>query len=125
MKRLLLSLFIITCLCGCASSSNKTESTSIQSEAIDESTILSFEALVNDDISAFLDLKSSLRKKENLKLDEIVDEINERMDLFDAYYNSISQKSMTPEQKQKIKELSENYYLYLNLLLDAIENINK
>lgn len=125
MKQLVLSLLIITCLCGCFSSSNKTENTSSQSEQIEDGSILNFEALVNEDISVFLDLKASLRKNEDINLEEIMTEINERMDVFDAYYNSISKKSMTPEQKQKIKECSESYYLYLNLLLDAIENMGE
>ena len=87
--------------------------------------ISNFEALVNDDINVFLDLKSSLRKKDEIDWSEIVEEINERMDLFDVYYNSIINKSMTSEQKQKIKELADNYYVYLNLLLDAIESKTK
>ncbi len=122
MKRLVLSLFIITCLCGCFSSSKTTENSSAQGEVMDESMILTFESLVNEDISLFLDLKASLRKNDEVDLKEIVNEINDRLDIFEAYYNSLSNKSMTSEQKQKIKELSENYYLYLNLLLDAIES---
>ena len=124
MKRLLLCLLICFCLFGCSSTSTS-ENSSGKKETVDETAILNFEALVNDDIDVFLDLKSSLRKKDELDLNEIVDEINERMDLFDAYYNSISNKNMTPEQKQRIKELADNYYIYLNLLLDSLEGMTQ
>ena len=124
MKRLLLCVLICFCLVGC-SSSNSSGSSITKDETVDEMAISNFEALVNDDINVFLDLKSSLRKKDEIDWSEIVEKINERMDLFDVYYNSIINKSMTSEQKQKIKELADNYYVYLNLLLDAIESKTK
>lgn len=121
MKKLLSCLLIVCCLFGCSDKIiSSTESSGKNTVEIDNA-LINLEVIVNEDISTFLDMKSSLRKEEDIELDELLADIEDRMDVFESYYNAISKENATQEQKDKLKELADNYYLYLNLLLDALE----